>query len=235
MDWRDLVTVRWDGGLQVQANWLVLGLILAVAALSAVRIVRRFRSTFVPVEIDVPIAGYGSIKLRRTDEVVRIAHEAWTEIITRKAGLEFDPDNDLIMEVYDSWYELFRQLRALTRSVPGSTLRTSSDARQLVDLLVNVLNKGLRPHLTVHQARFRRWLESQAGTDDGRDPQEVERGYPRYDALVGDLNRVHNEVVRFANQLHAVAHGEKNRDWSSTPTSVGTKRQVVAGSDETLV
>jgi phosphate/sulfate permease len=222
VDWRNLFSVRWDGGLQIQASWLVFVLVAAVAAFSVFRIVRHFRSTFVPVEIDVPIAGYGSIKLRRTDEVVRIAHEAWTEIITRKAGLEFDPENDLVVEVYDSWYELFGQLRSLTRSVPGETLRTSKDARQLVDVLVDVLNKGLRPHLTVHQARFRRWLESRADADDDRDPQEVERSYPRYEELVADLNRVHTEVVRFASQLHALAHGTKDTR-PPTPTSAETK------------
>jgi hypothetical protein len=221
MEWRDLLIVRWDGGLQVQANWVVLLAIFCTGVIGTIRVLRRLRSTFVAVEIDVPIAGYGTVKLRRTDEVVRIAHEAWTEIITRKAGLAFDPDNDLIVDVYDSWYELFGELRSLTRSVSGETLRASADARQLVDLLVNVLNKGLRPHLTVHQARFRRWLEAQPGDAEGRDPQDVERSYPRYDELVDDLNRVHSEVVRFADQLHTLAHGE-TRAKSPIPTSAGT-------------
>ena len=39
------------------------------------------------------------------DEVARIAHQAWAELVTRKAGIQVD-DDDVIVEVYDSWYRL---------------------------------------------------------------------------------------------------------------------------------
>lgn len=102
--------------------------------------------------MDVSFGGL-KIHVKRTSEVVRIAHAAWTEIVTRKAAVPFDPDHDLIAEVHDSWYARFGELRQLTRSVPAEELRRSEDARDLVHLLDGVLNKGLRPHLTRWQSR----------------------------------------------------------------------------------
>lgn len=209
MNWRDILSVRIgeDFTLDVVVGPLFLALVLVGGAWAIVRLVRRGRGRFELIEIEAPIVG-GSIKLHRNDEVVRVAHSAWTEIITRKAGLEFDEDNDLIDEVYNSWYELFKELRALTKTVPAHLLRTSADARELVNLLVDVLNKGLRPHLTKHHARFRNWKQRATVDGDDRDDQDRQRDFPGYEDLVDDLRYVNSEMVKFAEQLRYLAQGK---------------------------
>jgi hypothetical protein len=46
-------------------------------------------------------------------ETRRIAHQAWVEIKSRKVGLPFEEGLDVIVEVYNSWYQLFGVLRDL--------------------------------------------------------------------------------------------------------------------------
>src|SRR5205807_2700637 len=107
----------------------------------------------------VQLGGIGTVKIRPSYEDIQVAHQAWIELVTRKAALPFEERNDVIAEVYDSWYALFREMRNLTKTIPAERVRGSKDTQALVRLLVDALNHGLRPHLTKWQARFRRWYE----------------------------------------------------------------------------
>jgi len=40
--------------------------------------------------------------------------------IIGKEGLLFDEQDDAIFEVYDSWYELFKQMRELIKEIPNN-------------------------------------------------------------------------------------------------------------------
>jgi hypothetical protein len=159
--WRDILDVRIGDGFSIDVSIGILGVALAVAALLVgVIIARKRRRNW---RADTVTVSFGSLTfdLKRTHEVVRVAHEAWAEIITRKAALPFDEDNDLVVDIYSSWYELFKELRALIRTIPAEQMQGDSkdaqSARELVQLLEEVLNRGLRPHLTRFQSRFRPW------------------------------------------------------------------------------
>lgn len=184
--------------------WLIL-----MVGLAAILIRYRIRSKATrwdPVEIVVPFVG-GKVKIVPNYDVLRIAHQAWTEIITRKAGLEFEEDHDVIVEVYNSWYDLFKETRSLIKTIPAHKLRESRDARQLVTILVTVLNEGLRPHLTRWQARFRRWYAQELERKPDVALQEIQREYSEYQTLVNDLKRVNSQMVDFAKQLQKISQG----------------------------
>jgi hypothetical protein len=209
MSWRELVHVRIDEplSLSVTLGWPVLLLVLLAGVLPFTPPVRRRIDRWRAEEMDVAFGGI-KIHVKRTNEVIRIAHAAWTEVVTRKAAIPYDPADDLIVEIYDSWYALFTELRALTRSVPAEQLRRSQDARELVNLLEAVLNQGLRPHLTKYQARFRRWFDHHTTEyDTEREVQEIQWAFPEYDALVDDLSQVNAKMVAFAADLRLLAHG----------------------------
>jgi hypothetical protein len=212
MSWRDLFYVRIEEPFAVQLHigWPLLLLLALSLALPWVPSVRRRVQRWRADDMDVAFGGM-KIHVKRTSEVIHIAHAAWTEIVTRKAAIPFDPDHDLVAEVYDSWYALFGELRALTRSVPAEELRRSEDARDLVHLLEQVLNQGLRPHLTRYQSRFRRWFDhSTSEYDTERDGQMIQRGFPDYDALIADMSQVNDKMVRFAGDLRLLAHGRSD-------------------------
>ncbi len=139
-------------------------------------------------------------------ETRRVAHQAWVEIKSRKVGLPFEEGSDVIVEVYNSWYQVFGVLRDLAKSIPADRLKDCDDTRNVVGLLMRSLNEGLRPHLTIWQAKFRRWYEVALTQDanKGKSPQEIQSLYPQYDELVRDLRKVNEEFVRFADSLERI-------------------------------
>ncbi len=151
------------------------------------------------------------IELSPNPVVVRIAYQAWVEISTRKVGLPFDEKDDVIIEVYNSWYQLFGILRDLAKSVPAEELRTNKDAKELVTLLLAILNDGLRPHLTCWQAKFRRWYASEEGLEENstKTPQEIQQRYQDYTPLVEDLKKINQDFVDFREDLFRLIEGEK--------------------------
>lgn len=139
-------------------------------------------------------------------ETRRVAHQAWIEIKSRKVGLPFEEGLDVIVEVYNSWYQVFGVLRDLAKSIPADRLEHCDDTRNVVALLMKALNEGLRPHLTRWQAKFRRWYDAELANEQnkGKSPQDIQKQYPQYGELVADLRKVNDEFVRFADSLHQV-------------------------------
>jgi hypothetical protein len=160
------------------------------------------------VEIEAALANVASIKFAPTYETVRVAHQAWTELVTRKASLPFDEENDVIIEIYDSWYELFREIRTLAKSIPAEEFRENQDTQQLVNLLVDALNKGIRPHLTKWQAKIRYWHSQERAKYPDLSPQDLQRLFPQYKELTNDLKLVNDRLIGFAKALSIIAHGQ---------------------------
>ncbi|MFZ4394548.1 MAG: hypothetical protein ACOYOU_02860 [Kiritimatiellia bacterium] len=144
-------------------------------------------------------------------ETRRVAHQAWVEIKSRKVGLPFEENYDVIVEVYNSWYQLFAVLRDLAKSIPADRLDNCCDTRTVVSLLMSALNDGLRPHLTKWQAKFRRWYEIELAKPDnaGKSPQEIQQRYPQYNELMPDLRKVSEEFVRFTASLEQISTNAK--------------------------
>lgn len=163
------------------------------------------------VETELGFGELGKVKIVPQHDTRRIAYQAWVELSTRKIGLPFDPDHDVILEVYDSWHKAFGEIRTLAKSIPAERVERSADTRKLVVLMVAVLNKGLRPHLTRWQAEFRRWYAHAEGLPHNatRSPQSIQREFGQYAALADDLKRIQLEMVKYRKFLWDLATGEK--------------------------
>jgi hypothetical protein len=114
------------------------------------------------LEINEASLGIGSnkITIKPNQEDMQIAYKLWVEVSTRKIGLEIDLEHDVIKEIYDSWHEFFNITRELTKSIPISKIRKNVSTRQLVYVSIDLLNNGIRPHLTKWQARFRSFTDT---------------------------------------------------------------------------
>lgn len=165
---------------------------------------RNFNVT--EIELNIPFK-IGKMTIKPTYEQTRIAYKAWVELATRKAALPFDPDHDVIAEVYNSWYALFGIMRELTKDIPPEEFCSDGKAQNLVRILVDALNDGLRPHLTKWQARYRHWYEHQVDDDVLKklSPQEIQKKFPQYDALVADLKAVNQDLIEYANEIAKIA------------------------------
>lgn len=192
-------------GLEI-SPWL-LALVVLAGALAIWRWwVRRPRLDVVSITLD--LGGIGTVELKPSVEDLQIAHRIWTELVTRKAAIPIDPDDDVINEVYDSWYALFGRIRSFVADIPATQLRGNASTRELVRIAVAALNDGLRPHLTRWQARYRNWYSQQREILKTAAPQDVQRRFPDYQALIADMQCVNRQLIQYARQLEKVVQGQ---------------------------
>jgi hypothetical protein len=186
-------------------------LALAVVAFLVFLIMRsgpifRWRRNF---EIDKAEIGIGSGKLsfKPNLEDQQIAYAIWVELSTRKIGLPIDLKHDVIWEIYESWHTFFSVTRELIKDIPVSKLRNDS-TKKIILLSIDVLNKGLRPHLTFWHARFRRWYERESqNSHDEIDPQALQEKYPKYAELSQNLLEVNRSLIKYRSKMAELVLG----------------------------
>lgn len=186
------------------SSWLTVPLILLLVVVVAWK-VWRFRNAFRTFEIDQAEVGIGSskIKLLPNETDRQIAYKIWVELSTRKIGLSIDLKHDVIVEIYDSWHTFFTVTRELIKDVPVGKFRRKH-TEQIVGMSIQVLNDGLRPHLTKWQARFRRWYENRAAHADfgEQSPQEIQVQFPEYEELKSDLQAVNKRLIAYRKVMY---------------------------------
>lgn len=158
------------------------------------------------IDIDEIKLGIGqssvTVKYNRKDR--EIAYKLWVELNTRSIGLEFNEESDVITEIYDSWYKCFSITRELLKEIPANRINSSL---QLIELVIDILNKGIRPHLTKFQADFRRWYAFEKAKQPNISPQELQRMYKDYEELVKDLKSTNQHMLEYKNLLRKIAFG----------------------------
>ncbi|MFC1968163.1 hypothetical protein ACFLVX_02080 [Chloroflexota bacterium] len=211
MNWKEIIsiTITDKYSLTIDVGPLLILLVVALASWIIIYYLIRGRIRWPSVvEANIRLGGIGEVKIRPSYEDIQIAHKAWVELVTRKAALPFDEQHDVIYEVYDSWYDLFQEMRALAKAIPAEKVRSSKSTRDLVHLLVDALNNGLRPHLTRWQARFRVWYDQALSKNPGKCPQDIQRVFPQYKELVEDLLTVNKQLVEYADFIKRIAQGK---------------------------
>lgn len=184
----------WIGAVTI---FLIIGLVLRK---------RRFHVSTVTLSLPFKL---GNITYKATEEDRVFAWKLYVHLKTRKAALPFDNENDVIVEVYDSLYELFQITRDL---LCGIRIRNVQGRRNIADLILRVQNDGLRPHLTKWQAAFRRWWIKAVEFPENRDksPQEIQSQFKDYETLVNDLRQMNTEMSKFAEELLRIVRPEKS-------------------------
>ncbi len=143
---------------------------------------------------------------KENSEIKKLTNNIYIELITRKAGIQIDEKNDIIEELYNSWYKLFCIIRDEIKTLPVNCIKNQSNPESSQGIAIKILNDILRPHLTEHQARFRSWLAEAKQNPEYKNisPQELQRQYPDYKALMKSLKET-NEML--------IDSGEKLFEW----------------------
>ena len=198
-----------DFNLSIGMNcWiLVAGLIMFLLWLLRKFSYRRIRE----LEIDGAEIGIGNQKIVLKPNIVdsQIAYKIWVELSTRKIGIPIELEKDVIVEIYDSWYTFFQITRELIKEIPVTKLKRR-ETRDIVKLSIDVLNYGVRPHLTHWQARFRRWYENELSSEGQTvdSPQDIQTRYPNYDDLTSDLIEINRKLIQYRDAMRKLAFGE---------------------------
>jgi hypothetical protein len=202
---RIVVDKSWD--LSAHASGLLILLVAVLLVLIAIlpsllsgrwRIWRRF-------ELSGAELGLGDQKVTLHPNLtdMQIAYKIWVELSTRKIGLPIDLEDDVVADIYDSWYSFFSVTRELIKDVPVSRFRRK-DTEQIVRLSIEVLNMGIRPHLTKWQARFRRWYEQELTKEDNAKlhPQDIQKSFPQFQELASDIALVNQRLINYRQKMY---------------------------------
>lgn len=203
----DLLSIRFlsDWSVSIQISfWVGVALLVVALAYACWRWLSG-GSSWKDFEIDQAEIGTGTGKLRLKPNMTdrQVAYAIWVELSTRKIGLPIDFEHDVIAEIYNSWHDFFGITRDLVKSIPVNKVRHDS-TQKIIRLSIEVLNEGLRPHLTMWQARFRRWYENELNKTSGDlviDPQEIQRNFPKYDELKADMEQVNQRLITYRNHM----------------------------------
>ena len=212
------LSLNHDFSLSLTLNPIAIGIILFIFILI---IVLQWwwsgrRSNF---EIDTAELGIGSHKISFKPNLrdQEIAYKIWVELSTRKIGLPIDLEHDVIAEIYDSWHNFFSITRELIKDIPVSKVKNPS-TRKIITLSINLLNNGLRPHLTKWQARFRRWYDHQLeNPKDDIDPQSIQIKYPKFEELKKDIEIVNKHLIKYREKMHELVLGFPDEEGQKTP------------------
>jgi hypothetical protein len=190
------------------SGWVWVIVLLIILIILAVKV---FGSNKIQtLEIDEAEIGVGNQKLKLKPNIVdsQIAYKIWVELSTRKIGIPVELDKDVIVEVYNSWYKFFEVTRELIKEIPASKLKRK-ETRNIIRLSIDVLNNGVRPHLTDWQARFRRWYEHELTDQDkiNVSPQDLQKNYPDYKQLTQDLLKVNHKLIKYREAMYKLAVG----------------------------
>jgi hypothetical protein len=201
----DLISITLASDWSLSARVSPIAALVVIGVLAIIWVVMRlyFRQRLKDFEIDSADFGLGDQKITfKPNNLDRqIAYSIWVELSTRKIGLPINIDDDVISEVYDSWYAFFSVTRDLIKDIPVLKVRNDSTSK-IIALSVEVLNEGLRPHLTKWQARFRHWYEKQKDKADDIDPQALQKRFADYDALTADLLEVNKRLIKYRQKMN---------------------------------
>jgi hypothetical protein len=216
-----LASLSWDQAeyaLNLFINgWVVLGLVLMGLLFVVARwIMGGF--TLDVLEIDQAEIGIGENKLTLKPNLTdrQVAYAIWVELSTRKIGLKIDFEHDVIAEVYDSWHDFFSITRDLVKSIPVNQIKRDT-TQKIIQLSIDVLNHGLRPHLTKWQARFRHWYEREIKKRDEAgsgviDPQQIQETFPRYGELKSDMERINTILMKYRSSMFKLIREDKKKN-----------------------
>ncbi|KFC64430.1 hypothetical protein FF80_03052 [Devosia sp. LC5] len=200
--------VTWSFGVELGGPALAVVLIGLICTLAAWLLPRLRRNEL--MEIDQTEIGIGESKIvfRPNNTDRQVAYAIWVELSTRKIGLPIDLDDDVIIEIYDSWYNYFSVTRDMIKTIAVSKVRGAS-TRAIVNLSIDVLNEGLRPHLTKWQARFRHWHEKELEKKDKSgvevvDPQLMQKKFPQYEELKKELLEINKKLIFYRGKMQAI-------------------------------
>jgi len=181
---------------------LVVVLAIALVFVASKNRFALFRRNYEINQIELGI-GSGKVTLKPNNVDLDVAYKLWVELMTRKLGLPYDQEHDVIVEIYDSWYEFFRLTRELVKSIPVSRIVQNESTQTLVAISIDVLNKALRPHLTKWQSKYRHWYDKELNKPENalKSPQEIQKAFPEYKSLVEDITKTNHHLVAYAKVL----------------------------------
>ena len=199
---------------EISAIWIII-IIAVCASLIFFIYTQLLKNKLSHYKIDTVTITSGGISttIKKQYEVQQIAYSLWVELQTRKIGIPIDEENDVIYEVYKSWYTFFSTAREMIKAIPADELKSNA-AKDLVILTTNILNKEIRAHLTKWQAKYRYWYKKEKDKDSSKHtaPQHMQKNFnlsesENYKSLMEDMISTNEAIINYRKQLEVMVFG----------------------------
>jgi len=210
----ELFNLKFDNNysLVISIHWVIYSVLLIFVVYSLFKIFKNRLLFHKNVEIESAEIGIQGqkIKIKPNYTNIDIAYKIWVELNTRKIGLPIDFEHDVIVEIYKSWYLFFGITRELIKGIPATKLRGDKHTRELIEISTKILNEGLRPHLTIWQAKFHKWHEDALTKKEFSKltPQQLQKEFPHYKELKSDMSRININLTNYKGSVYKLAFGE---------------------------
>ncbi len=126
----NVINIQFNGWNTIVISVNIIAFAIAIALLFIIILGLKKASFFLgcySVNIDEASLGIGNnsvtVKFNKQDQ--EIAYKLWVELTTRKIALLYDKENDVVEEVFNSWYQFFGIARDLLKEIPASRLAYS--------------------------------------------------------------------------------------------------------------
>jgi len=193
-------------------TWLlmILSILLVIIFIINIKKIVKFVKGIEFSEINLGIGEKTKVTLKPNHQVKQIAYKLWVELNTRKLGIPIDVENDVIIEVHDSWYRFFSIARELIKEIPAEKAN-NKDVKQLIDISTKILNEAMRRHLTIWQARFKYWYNITKDKYPKDSPQELQKkfecsdkSFDCYNEMIDSLIAVNTKLIHYKNLLEKI-------------------------------
>ncbi len=175
----------------------------------------------------------GSLEFKAQREDRRIAWEIFVQIRTRIAAVDFRENEDSLLHINKSLYELFSFIRDKILSLPLKTVTRDKNGN-LVEFYLAILNDGIRPFLTKWHISVSHFHEKMK--DSGKSAIEIDKEFlEKNPSILGDVKSLNQRMKKFASVLHRIAKGEEFTDriddgLQSPPVNTPTTNQTASES-----
>lgn len=150
------------------------------------------------VKVSLPF-GIGSAEWEADPTQRRAAWALYVELITRIATQPLDPDHALASEALESLHKLFGVTREILRAAGPDVGATRESVG---GISIAVLNKGLRPFLAKWHHEIDDWVSQKP---EGTPRHAHERAWPKESQLRGEMERMRQDLERYARALAVIA------------------------------
>lgn len=205
------ITFDWSG-LNLSISWILIIVIILLYLFLKLNLFDKILSKISEnqnYKISEVKLGIGENTITFTPEYSdrEIAYKLWVELSTRKLGLPINLDEDVIVELYNSWYDFFGVARELIKEFPITKLNNDNE-KDLVEITIELLNDVLRNHLTKWQAKFRKWYNEELESSYNIDltPQKIQEKYEEYEELTEDMIKINNNLKYYQDILYSIAY-----------------------------
>jgi hypothetical protein len=136
----------------------------------------------------------------------QIALAALVQIETHQIGRGVDLGKDNLSRVYTATYKMFGRLRELMGELPAAEFNRDGVAARIYESLNNILNKTLRPHLTLWPERYEEWRTTSLGKSGSRklSAQQLQQRFPQRKTLARDLKKIAKRLQSDATALRSL-------------------------------